>query len=188
MWPYVNKLHFESWTGYYLAMFYEANHSVLKCNWSSNTKTFINNILHFLSCSTFLYSAYTSSKNICIFHHDPVQNFHIIWRSASAAICSLPNRGVFHQKTPLLPARHIQDALLMQFSFEKNTRLVIVMTSPAVRCRRWLKSLFWLQEFCQWDAHSWRRLLWSFWHPLELTNRPPSHPSTTCPGRGMWVP
>lgn len=121
---------------------------------------------------------------------DHVENLYIFWRSGSVAVCSksLPHRGVFHQRTPLLPARHIQDALLMWFSFEKNTRLVIVMTSPAVHCRHWLKSLFWLQEFCQWDARSWSRSLWSFWHLLEFTNRPPSHPSTTCPGRGMWIP
>lgn len=29
---------------------------------------------------------------------------------------TLPNRGVFHQRTPVLPARHIQDAFLMWFS------------------------------------------------------------------------
>lgn len=113
-------------------------------------------------------------------------NLFMFWRSVSVAVCtqSQTNRGMFHQRAPVLPARHIQDALLMWFSFEKNTRLVIVMTSPAVGCRRWLKSLFWLQEFCQWDARSWSRSLWSFWHPPELTNRPPSHPSTTCPGMG----
>lgn len=121
---------------------------------------------------------------------DHVENLYIFWRSVSVTVCSqsLPNRGMFHQRTPVLPARHIQDALLMWFSFEKNTRLAIVMTSPAVRCRRWLKSLFWLQEFCQWDARSWSRSLWSFWHPLELTNRPPSQSSTTCPDRGIYVP
>lgn len=123
---------------------------------------------------------------------DLVENLHTCtsWRSVSVTVCSqsVCNRGRFHQTTPVLPARHIQDALLMWFSFEKNTRLVIVMTSPGVRCRHWLKSLFWLQELCQWDARSWSRSLWSFWHPLELTNRPPSQSSTTCPGRGMWVP
>lgn len=31
-------------------------------------------------------------------------------------------------------------------SFEKNTRLVIVMTSPAALGRHWLKSLFWLRS------------------------------------------
>lgn len=47
------------------------------------------------------------------------------------------------------------------------------MTSPADCYRNWLKSLFWLQEFCQWDARSWSRSLWSFWHPLELTKQAP---------------
>lgn len=47
------------------------------------------------------------------------------------------------------------------------------MTSPADCYRNWLKSLFWLQEFCQWDALSWSRSLWSFWHPLELTKQAP---------------
>lgn len=79
-----------------------------------------------------------------------------------------PHRGWFHQTAPALPARHIQDAILMWLSFEKNTRLVIVMTSPPVPCRCWLKSLFWLLEFCQWDTRSWNRSLWSF-----LTNTPP---------------
>lgn len=87
-----------------------------------------------------------------------------------------PHRGSFHQTAPALPARHIQDAILMWLSFEKSTRLVIVMTSPAVLCRCWLKSLFWLVEFCQWDTRSWNRSLWSF-----LTNTPPPHPTPLHP-------
>lgn len=119
-----------------------------------------------------------------------VENLYICSKSVSLTVCSqsLLNGSMFHQRTPVLPARHIQDALFMWFSFEKNTRLVIVMTWSSVGCRCWLKSLFWLQEFCQWDTDSWSRSLWSFWHPLELTNRPPSQSSTTRPGRVMQVP
>ena len=94
---------------------------------------------------------------------------------------SQSNGGTFHQRTPVLPARHIQDALLMWFSFEKATRLVIVMTSPAVRYRGWLKSLVWSPGALSVGRTPLEQVTVIFLAPTGAHKQPPPPPTPPSP-------